>query len=323
MLEPIPTQVDLAQDWLVNYWAGQLGVSPGRLAQAVGVVGPDTSKLKRHLKEGHRVAIRDDTGVVRLVMRVLLEQGGFAASVPYHPAKQGWVFEQPLHYDKTEYVVPVSQMKNYTVEDGVKLSMHMGGFVQFSTSGGKPIVSGYNRELGQIKGAGVRAPQPVHVTTGPLFGVIFQGLDRFDPQRDQPAEIFEEDDLWHHPSFSTPADTAYNLEVFMFPTSLLGAAQLANGKRTLKRSLPFKSKIKFDFELRVIELPQQPFFLGLILSHIRPDGRIESGYKINGPGCGGPGEQKRCIGAWYPRPDFVNGMNPTSLDYHPAEQANG
>src|SRR5260370_17908236 len=116
MLEPIPNTVDLTQDWLVNYWAGELGISPCRLAQAVAVVGPDTAKLQRHLKDGHRVAIRDENGIVRLVMRILLEQGGFAALVPYHPAKQGWVFEQPVQYDKTHYVLPVSQMNNSTIE---------------------------------------------------------------------------------------------------------------------------------------------------------------------------------------------------------------
>ncbi|MEQ8785089.1 MAG: hypothetical protein RIC55_02280 [Pirellulaceae bacterium] len=138
--------------------------------------------------------------------------------------------------------------------------------------------------------------------------------------RNKPAEIFEVDDVWHHPRYSTPEDTAYNLEVFMFPRNLLTTAQVDNGKRILRRSLPFNSTIAFDFVLRVIELPHLPIFLGAILSHIRPDRSTVSGYKISGPGCGKPGEQKRSIAAWYPRPEFVSELNPTSLDYRPPEE---
>lgn len=319
-LASIPTSIDLTQDWLATYWAGELGISVGRLGQSVAMVGSEASKVRIFLKDGYRIAIRDDSGVAHLVMRILLEQGGFAVLVPYHPAKQGWVFEMPLQYDKMEFTVPVSESKNYTVEDTVKLSMHMDGFVQFSTGGKQRIVSGYNRDLEQVKGAGVRSPNPVNVTTGPLFGVIVQGLEDFKAHTSEPAEIFEKDDLWHHPSFSTLKDTAYNLEVFMFPKSVLGSAQEVDGKRMLTRQLPFKSKLKFDFHLRVVEFPTMPFFLGLILSHIRPDEAITSGYKLSGPSCGGPGEQKRCIGAWYPRPDFVNSLNPISLNYRPAEE---
>jgi hypothetical protein len=321
VLEPIPTAIDLTQDWLVVYWAKELGVTPGRLSQAVGVVGPEVAKLKKYLNDGYRVAIRDDSGVARLVVRIMLEQGGFAASVPYHPAKQGWVIEAPVHYDKTEYFLPLSEAKHYTVNDTVKLSMHMNGFVQFSSGGGQPIVSGYNQELNEIKGAGVRAPEPVRVTTGPLFGVILQGLGDFEQLGSKPAEVFEQDDLWYHPNFSTCEDTAYNLEVFMFPDNLIGAARAVGGRRMFKRQLPFKSLVRFDFDLRVVELPHLPFFLGMILSHIRRDDSINSGYKISGPGCGGPGEQKKSISALYPRPTLVNSYNPTSLDYRPPETA--
>jgi hypothetical protein len=170
-----------------------------------------------------------------------------------------------------------------------------------------------------VKGAGLRAPDPVHVTTGPLFGIIAQGLGEFEPLKSKIAEVFEKDNLWHHPKFSTAADTAYNLEFFMFPREKLRAARLEDNRLMLKSTLPFKSRFKFDFDMRVLELPHQPVFLGLILSRIQPDGRISSGYKIGGPGCGGPGEPKRSIMAYYPRPDLLDQFNPVSLDYKPSE----
>jgi Protein of unknown function (DUF3606) len=320
-LLPIPASVDLTQDWLVSYWAGELGVSPGRLTQAVRVVGPEVAKLKKYFSEGHRIAIRDDSGVVRLAVRITLQKDGLGVSVPYHPVKQGWLYEMPVRYDRKEYVQPLSEAKHYTVEDTVKLSMHMTGFVQFSGAGGQAIISGYNAALDQIKGVGMRAPDQVHVTTGPLFGIFLQGLGDFKPRANEPAEVFEEDDLWHHPDYSTPEDTAYHLEVFMLPLRLVGDARPVDGKRMLKMQLPFKSILKFDFHLRVIELPGLPFFLGAILSHSRPSEDSKSGYRIFGPGCGGPGEQKKTIAAWYPRPEFVSGMNPISLDYRAPEES--
>src|SRR5262245_52308178 len=73
--------------------------------------------------------------------------GAFAVSVPYHPAKQGLLCAIPVRFDKEEYTVPQSDMTFYTVEDTVKLSIHMDGFVQFSSGGRQPIISGYNQGL--------------------------------------------------------------------------------------------------------------------------------------------------------------------------------
>jgi hypothetical protein len=319
MLEKLPTTIDFSQDYLTTYWAGKFGVSPGRLAQAVQVVGNEESKVKKYLADGHRIAIRDADGVGRQVVRITLQEDGFGVLVPYHPSKTGWIFEIPLDYSKTQFTVPLSEGKHYTVSDVAKLSFHMSGFVQFSTGGGKRIVSGYNPQLHLIKGAGVRAPQPVRVTTGPLFGLTLQGIEDFEACGTKPVEMFEKEDLWYRAGFTTENDTAFNLEVFMFPTDQLAKAKAVGDKRMLRRPLPYRSRIAFQFDLRVIELPGLPFFLGAILSRFRADPGMKSGYKISGPGCGGPGEAKKCIGAVYPCPDGVKALNPTSLDYQPPE----
>ena len=157
-----------------------------------------------------------------------------------------------------------------------------------------------------------------------MFGIIFQGLDSFKALTSESAEIFEHGDLWHNPNFSTLEDTAYNLEVFMFPVSLLPRARMIGDKRIFSMYLPFGLPVKFPFDLRILELPHQPYFLGLILSRIKPDSEIESGYKIGGPGCGGPGEPKKSIFAWYPCPEEIRAhLNPSWLDYHPDSDQKG
>ena len=240
---------------------------------------------------------------------------GVAASVPYHPVKNGWLFKTPIQYDRREYVAPLSESKHFTVSSTVKLSLHMDGFVQFSSGDGQRIISGYNHEIAQAKGLGQKAPNPIRVSTGPLFGIVLQGLHEFKERSTELVELFETEDLWRHYRFTSKEDTAYNLEVFMFPLSLLSHAVSIGNKRILRRYLPFEYIIAFPFDLRVIEIPHQPFFLGLILSRVGTDSTITSGYKLGGPGFGGRGEQKKSIGAWYPCPDLTAEFNPTSLDY--------
>jgi hypothetical protein len=196
----------------------------------------------------------------------------------------------------------------------------MNGFVQFSSGGGKPIVSGYNPSLNLIKGAGLRAPHAVHVTTGPLFGVQVYGIEDFEKSTTKPVEMFEPGDLWYRAGEATENDTAFNVEVFMLPNDLLGGARAVDGKRMLRLKLPYKSQIWFEHDIRVIELPRLPFFLGVIVSRLRADAALNSGYKIAGPGCGGPGEAKKCIAAQYPCPEIVSTLNPTSLDYCPLKE---
>jgi hypothetical protein len=146
------------------------------------------------------------------------------------------------------------------------------------------------------------------------------GVEGFEAVGGKPVEMFEPDDLWVRTGEATDNDTAFNVEVFMLPVGLLGAAREEGGKRTLHRKLPFNSQIRFEHNVRVIELPGLPFFLGVIVSRFRGDADCPSGYKIGGPGCGGSGNVKKSIFAQYPCPGMVASLNPTSLDYVPPHE---
>jgi len=278
MIEEIPQTVDTSQAWLVEYWADKLGISTTALRLCVYRVGPKVRAIEKHLNEGIRIAIKEENGNVHLVARITAQADGFSFSVPYHSEKHGIICEFPVQYDKTDFIVPLSEMKCYSVSDTVKLSCHMDGFVQFSRGGKKPIVSGYNQELNLVKGAGLHAPVPVIVTSGPICGVIAQGLHGFRQRKKEKVELFESKDFWHHPKFSDPHDTAYNLEVFMLSRPVANRSRIVDGNQIATLRLPFYSPIYFEFDIRIIELPHRPDVLGAILSRMTTDDSLDSGY---------------------------------------------
>lgn len=315
----VPEDFSAKDDYLVDFYAQKFGVSRGRLLQAMDLVGGNAGKLRKHINDGVRIAIRDSAGRKRLVARVTTETNGFGVSAPYHYEKIGWLIKQPVRYDKKEFSSPLHDAEHFKVSGTVKLSVHLDGFVQFSRGGSRPIVSGYCEERG-IKGIGLRAPDDVDVTTGPLLGVVVNDLEGFKIGDSKHAEVFDQNDLWHHPEFSTADDSAFHVEVFVFSSELIDHVTSSNGRRVYRRELPFNSKLDFLHELRVIELPKLPIFLGVIVSNIRPPVFGEnaiSGYSLVGPGCKGQAGKMYNIQAIYPYPEVADEFSPKSLDYEP------
>jgi len=302
---------------LIEYWAGELQVTQGHLRQAIDRVGGEIKNIRKYLSNGYRICIQDDDGVQRLIMKISFLSDGVAASVPYHKDKSGWLMKFPLNYSQRQFVVPLNDMQKFTVSDTVKLSMHMTGFVQFSTGGQKPILSGWNKALGQPKGVGLKVGSELVVTSGPLFGASVYGMNGFQASAGKPAELFQQKDLWHHPEFSNPSAKGFHIEVFMIPIELLSSTVFSDGKRTLDLQLPFMSQFRFKHTLRILEVPRQDFCLGAIVSRIPPDSRLSSGYKLFGPGCTDESGNSFSIFAQYPGYDEVEFQPSKSLDYIP------
>ncbi|HQU42611.1 MAG TPA: hypothetical protein PK867_07350, partial [Pirellulales bacterium] len=197
------------------------------------------------------IAIRDEEGVARKVTKIIQMRDGFAVSVPYHSAKEGWITEHPMHYDSLDvHTVMPCEIEHFTASDRVKLSIHLDGFVQFSRGGDQPTRSGYDKATETVKGVGLKAPTPVVVTSGPTFGIVLRGLKDFAVLPDgKEAEMFEREDLWHHPRDSSPSAQSYHLEGFTFRIELLSEVRDVNGRRILLRQLPFMSILAFRHEL--------------------------------------------------------------------------
>jgi hypothetical protein len=319
IISEIPDAIDANEHWLVEYWAKAFSVTAGRLKQCIALVGPHAKRIRSLLTDGHRIALEDKDGTCRLVGRITrLPSGGFSVQCPYHPEKSGWVFKAPVTYDIGESFKPIDNAEQFSVSDTVKLSLHMNGFVQFSSATGKKIVSGFCQDLQKPKGVGLKAPHQIEVTTGPLCGFSVQGLDRFRKLATETAEVFLREDLWYHPEYPADSD-AYHVEMFMLPLWCANAAESVNGRRVLKKFLPFYAKFKFPHTLRVIEIPGDWYCLGIIVGPQPMDSTVTSGYKLNSPSVGEPGREKFAISAWYPRPSILKDHPSQSLDYVPSE----
>lgn len=320
VFDKIPDEIDFSQQCLVEYWSKELHVSHDALRHAAAAVGNRVAKIKKQLEDGFRIALTDDDGLERLVVRLRPQDGGkgFSVLVPYLAIEDGLIHRIPYDYGNTTSVQPLEKENSFRVSRPAKLSFHPNGFVQFSSGDSNlPIVSGFNHELAIPKGVGLKAPVAFNVQSGPLFGIILQGLRGFEMRTKSLAEIFGKQDLWYHPDFTKPSDTAFNLEFFMLSREDVLRSRIDNGKRLLTKYLPFRSKIKFPFTLRVLEFPALPFGLGLIVSRIQHDDSLTgSGYKICGPACFDAREKKFFgITAWYPFPKMLDSLIDKSLDY--------
>src|SRR5687768_10468724 len=85
---------------------------------------------------------------------VTYKAGGFAVLTPYHKEKTGFLMKHPIDYStpagSTMYVRFEDCVK-YSVNNKVKLSFHPDGFVQFSGEVQGKVLSGRNKETGEIK----------------------------------------------------------------------------------------------------------------------------------------------------------------------------
>lgn len=318
MIESIPQEIDVSQDWQVTYWTGAFQVSRNRLLQAVAKVGRSAARIRSYLNDGITVGIRGPDGVARRVTKIMPMTDGISVSVPYHSARQGWLYKHTVEYERTFGVARFADAGHFTAEDCVKLSMHIdGGFVQFSTGGRQPIISGRDAE-GRPRGLALDADHPVNVTTGPLFGVQMNDLSEFEELGHRPAELFEDSDLYNHPRMTHADSTAYHLEGFMFDRDKIPFMHLDGDRLMYVADLPFISMLKFPFHVRMVEFPSVSIVLGLLIHKMDAFG---AGYRLNGPAFG-PEHERWSIAAQYPRPEFITEFQEvSSLDYRPPTSA--
>lgn len=214
----------------------------------------------------------------------------------------------------------------------VKLSLHFDGFIQFSGKNSAKITSGVDRETNTPKGLGVVGNGPFYTTTGPVVSTTIWGLDDYDLLGDkQRFDLFTPNDFYYRTlPHAEPTDEirpdSFILDILMFDRAeFWDRVRNRDGRQTISLRLPFDTPIIFEHELRVIDLPDQEYFLGLMVSMCRhPDGfsmQSPSGYALSGPSleCGDPIENWT-IAARFPRPAFIPDDIP-SLDREPPQMA--
>jgi len=210
--------------------------------------------------------------------------------VPYHKAKSGFLYKIPID-PRTDLepgfrLIPWSEYVGFTARDRVKLSYHTDGFAQFSGETSGTISSGRDPVTGEPKGLGLfTRPLATPIRTGPSVAVQVFGIDDFEKvtQRDTPL-IFEPGDFYYRGCTPEDAD-AWALSIYVFPVGVTPPVRFKNGHPVLDAALeglnpPWMSVV----ELKIVHLPAERIFLGLLLNHFKNEGRPKSGWSINGPG---------------------------------------
>jgi hypothetical protein len=168
----------------------------------------------------------------------------------------------------------------------VKLSYHTDGFAQFSSETAGKIISGRDPSTGVPKGLGLfTRPLTNPIRTGPSASVSVFGIDEFEgvSGRDDPL-IFEPSDFYYRGTTPEEAN-AWVLSIYAFPIGVTPPVRFRNGNPVLEAALeglnpPWISVV----ELKVVHLPAEKIFLGLLLNHIKNSGDPKSGWAISGPG---------------------------------------
>jgi hypothetical protein len=268
------------------------------------------------------IAIRPSAGhPPRKITKIIgLNGGGFSVLVPYHKAKSGFLCKLPVD-PKTdlgpgERWVPYAECVGFTAGDRVKLSYHTDGFAQFSAEDPGKIISGRDPATGEPKGLGLfTRPLTSPIRTGPSVGVTIFGIDDFEPVtgRDDPL-IFEPSDFYYRGTTSEEAD-ARVLSIYAFPIGVTPPVRFNNGNPVLQvalegLSLPWVSVV----ELKVVHLPAEKIFLGLMVNHFKSSGLPKSGWMLNGPGDWTMQQKGHVLMGSYPRTD-AQGKGRGSLDH--------
>lgn len=135
----------------------------------------------------------------RICKIIPLSDGGFSITPPSHKSKSGVLLKSPYMNKLGVTYVPATDFVPFTASDRVKLSYHPDGFVQFSTSGSSPIISGRDAS-GIPRGVGlIAAPLNTPINTGPSVSIAAWGLAEYQDwvTRKKEASIhFEERDFY-------------------------------------------------------------------------------------------------------------------------------
>jgi hypothetical protein len=245
--------------------------------------------------------------------------GGFAVTAPYHSARSGFLAKMPVDYRKGGVSrVSRADMTPYSANDRVKLSYHRDGFAQFSGERAGKILSGRDPATGEPKGLGLLTNPPSQpIKSGPTFAVTVWGIEDFEIlSPNKPAAVFEEEDCYFR---GTTADcaNAWTVEAFVLPRNFWGGVHRQSDKLSITLVFGNFEAPGVVFELRVVDLPGQPVFIGLLVSRMQTTFAGESGFVLSGPGHRFTDGKGEVLMACYPADACGGSSGTASLNYSP------
>jgi hypothetical protein len=269
------------------------------------------------------VVISESSLVKRVCKFLPLGDGGFSVTTPYHSARSGLLMKmrRPSAREVGEVVIKSKDTVPFNASDRVKLSYHMGGFVQFSGESSSRILSGWDAERQEPKGLGIMTnPLLSPVESGPSVGCVVWGLQKFEnwsARLSEDAIVFAKDEEFYtEPDGSSvenspPKSTiGYHFSAFIFdPADVIQAVGQTKTGAILKILLPMNIYNRdTPFHMKLIHITER-CTLGIIAN------RVMLGYGGDGFSLNGPSDEHYNIMAMYPAPA---GSDPgRNIDYSP------
>jgi len=253
----------------------------------------------------------------RAVTKILTMKDGFAVVTPYHCANSCFLMKSPVDYSKEEMTIPFENCVTYEATSRAKLSIHFGGFAQFSGEDSRKIISGKDSTTGEPRGLGIENGGPFDIRSDPVALVGIWGLEDFKEAKSSGPVInlYESQSITRQ--YNSPCMQEFMIEIWMIPENFRRLIFDYLGKRMIRLELPQFSQLAFPQNLLVVPLPGLSHFLGLQLIRCRgtktlpdsSDGLAEypkSGFTLSGPSVEDKNGQFWGLQGFYPRPEIFS-----------------
>jgi len=279
-----------------------------------------------------RLTVIDESGRSVSFLKILpYKNGGFGGVLPsLEHAGNGRLEKTFVNYDNegTRLKITRDEKQQYSASDIVKFSYHPDGFVQFSSTNNSRIVSGRDKD-GTPKGLGLLSwPLSNPISTGPSMTISFTGLHGFTeakPSKIDNRYAFETPRATPHPKtiFEKEDARAYAMAFYILPISLEGDIVEVSGRKYAHMAMMQVlsnggSFMRLRELIRVIEIPNEPYMLGISWFCMPAKLRINSGYIFSGPTDG-----KRGLVASYLAGHYDSELEMQSLEFKAEFPGNG
>ena len=223
--------------------------------------------------------------LVPVALVVPFRGGGWALSVPFHPATTTLLTKEQLADDRIgEFSTPYEAASaRYSATHRVKLSYHTDGFVQLSGAG---VISGRYSSLAVPKAFGIfTRPLWDPVTTGPSFGVGVWGLQdypTFNPDTRRQFLVLTPEDVFAPAAEPAPTN-GYQVDFLVLPRHDIVNAGMSRGRPNIVQIKVFNGR-PTPVPLRIIDWHTPHAFLGVYHFPMRYRfDPLSSGYVISSP----------------------------------------
>jgi hypothetical protein len=264
------------------------------------------------------IALHGSDGELRKIARLTrLADGGVSIIPAYESVRPGWLLiEISTNYAKVgEFSIPAEDLRRrYVTSGGIKLSLHRDGFVQFSRSGSRGLLSGTDPVTGAARAFGLDSfPLTYPPRSGPMFAMQTWGIDSYPTTFGRGNRIdIRPDSLYYQFPDRDIDRNGYALEFWPFSRDKLVHSKSRHGL-VLMPPIRHPYYVGVPAEFVVVDVEGSAMCLGLVVTAMVFDSSLDSGAVLSSPS---DKSMKRAMQAF--SPVLSGGEDPRSADYDEA-----